>query len=80
MSVLDCASPLALWDAFTAVISIFHLPSSIRYLRGVRFRKITIIGVGLLGGSIGLAVKRRQLVSPGGVAGFVRRVGQPEGL
>jgi prephenate dehydrogenase len=40
----------------------------------VRFRKITIIGVGLLGGSIGLAVKRRKLVSPGGVAGFVRRV------
>ena len=38
------------------------------------FRKITIIGVGLLGGSIGLAVKRRNLVSPGGVAGFVRRV------
>jgi len=39
----------------------------------VRLRKITIIGVGLLGGSIGLAVKRRKLVSPGGVAGFVRR-------
>jgi prephenate dehydrogenase len=39
----------------------------------VRFRKITIIGVGLLGGSIGLAAKRRKLVSPGGVAGFVRR-------
>lgn len=55
-------------------ISIFHLPSSIRYLQHVRFRKITIIGVGLLGGSLGLAVKRRKLVSPGGVAGFVRRV------
>jgi prephenate dehydrogenase len=55
------------------VISIFHPPSSIRYLHGVRFRKITIIGVGLLGGSIGLAAKRRKLVSPGGVAGFVRR-------
>jgi prephenate dehydrogenase len=40
----------------------------------VQFRKISIIGVGLLGGSIGLAVKRRKLVSPGGVAGFVRRV------
>ena len=37
------------------------------------FRKITIIGVGLLGGSIGLAVKRRKLVARGGVAGFVRR-------
>ena len=41
--------------------------------RGVRLRKITIIGVGLLGGSIGLAAKRRKLVPRGGVAGFVRR-------
>jgi prephenate dehydrogenase len=40
---------------------------------GVRLRKITIIGVGLLGGSIGLAARRRKLVPPGGVAGFVRR-------
>jgi len=40
----------------------------------VRLRKITIIGVGLLGGSIGLAAKRRKLVAPGGVAGFVRRL------
>ena len=39
----------------------------------MRFRKITIIGVGLLGGSIGLAVKRRRLVPRGGIAGFVRR-------
>jgi prephenate dehydrogenase len=39
----------------------------------VRLRKITIVGVGLLGGSIGLAARRRKLVSPGGVAGFVRR-------
>jgi prephenate dehydrogenase len=37
----------------------------------VQFRKITIIGVGLLGGSIGLAVKRRKLARE--VAGFVRR-------
>ena len=41
---------------------------------GVRLRKITIIGVGLLGGSIGLAAKRRKRVAPGEVAGFVRRV------
>jgi prephenate dehydrogenase len=41
----------------------------------VPFQKITIIGVGLLGGSIGLAVRRRKLVPPGGVAGFVRRAG-----
>ena len=37
----------------------------------MRFRKITIIGVGLLGGSIGLAVKRRKLARQ--TAGFVRR-------
>jgi len=53
------------------IISIFHPPSSIRYLLAVLFRKITIIGVGLLGGSIGLAVKRRKLARQ--TAGFVRR-------
>jgi len=37
----------------------------------VHFRKITIIGVGLLGGSIGLAVRRRKLARQ--IAGFVRR-------
>ena len=35
------------------------------------FRKITIIGVGLLGGSLGLAARQRQLA--GEVAGHVRR-------
>jgi len=37
----------------------------------VRFRKITIVGVGLLGGSIGLAARKRGLA--GEVAGYVRR-------
>jgi prephenate dehydrogenase len=37
----------------------------------VRWEKISIIGVGLLGGSIGLAVKQRRLA--GEVAGYVRR-------
>ena len=37
----------------------------------VQFRKITIIGVGLLGGSIGLAVRQRRLARE--VAGYVRR-------
>ena len=37
----------------------------------MRFQKITIIGVGLLGGSIGLAARRRRLAWE--VAGFVRR-------
>ncbi|HPU57635.1 MAG TPA: prephenate dehydrogenase/arogenate dehydrogenase family protein, partial [Verrucomicrobiota bacterium] len=35
------------------------------------FRKIAIVGVGLLGGSIGLAAQRRRLA--GEVAGYVRR-------
>ncbi len=37
----------------------------------MQFRKITIVGVGLLGGSIGLAVRRHRLA--GEVAGYVRR-------
>ena len=37
----------------------------------MQFQKISIIGVGLLGGSIGLAVRRRQLANE--VAGYVRR-------
>jgi prephenate dehydrogenase len=37
----------------------------------VQFRKITIIGVGLLGGSIGLAARRFRLARE--VAGYVRR-------
>jgi prephenate dehydrogenase len=36
----------------------------------VQFRKITIVGVGLLGGSIGLATKKRRIA--GEIAGFVR--------
>jgi prephenate dehydrogenase len=48
-----------------------HETPSIRYLHAVLFRKIAIIGVGLLGGSIGLAVKRRRLARQ--TAGFVRR-------
>jgi len=37
----------------------------------VRFEKITIVGVGLLGGSLGLAIKRRRLAKL--VCGHVRR-------
>ena len=37
----------------------------------MEFPKITLIGVGLLGGSVGLAVKRRGVTAC--VAGFVRR-------
>jgi prephenate dehydrogenase len=52
-------------------ISIFHPPSSILYALPVHFRKITIVGVGLLGGSLGLAIKKRGLADE--VAGYVRR-------
>jgi prephenate dehydrogenase len=37
----------------------------------VHFRKITIVGVGLLGGSLGLAIKKRALADH--VTGYVRR-------
>lgn len=37
----------------------------------MQFRKLTIIGVGLLGGSIGLAARRRRLA--GEIVGYVRR-------
>lgn len=37
----------------------------------MRWKKITIVGVGLLGGSLGLAIKQRRLA--GQVAGYVRR-------
>jgi prephenate dehydrogenase len=47
-----------------------HESVSIRYLSRVQFRKITIVGVGLLGGSVGLAVRRQGLA--GEVAGYVR--------
>jgi len=40
-------------------------------LAAVLCRKLTLIGVGLLGGSLGLAVRQRRLA--GSVAGYVRR-------
>ncbi|HEX5400399.1 MAG TPA: prephenate dehydrogenase/arogenate dehydrogenase family protein [Verrucomicrobiae bacterium] len=52
-------------------IYIFHPSSFIHYSLRVQFQKITIVGVGLLGGSIGLAAKRRRLARE--VAGYVRR-------
>lgn len=38
---------------------------------GVRWRKVAILGVGLLGGSLGMALRRRGLAAE--VCGFVRR-------
>jgi prephenate dehydrogenase len=58
-------------DHASRPISIFHPPCSILYSPAVPFRKITIVGVGLLGGSIGLAARKRGLA--GEVAGYVRR-------
>jgi prephenate dehydrogenase len=49
----------------------FHPPHSILYPLPVRWNKITIVGVGLLGGSLGLVIKRRRLAKS--VVGFVRR-------
>lgn len=51
-------------------------PPFIRHLRlsilcSVQFRKITIVGVGLLGGSIGLAARKFRIA--GEIAGYVRR-------
>jgi prephenate dehydrogenase len=37
----------------------------------VRWKKITLVGVGLLGGSLGMALRKRRLA--GSVVGFVRR-------
>ena len=49
-----------------------YFPSSIRYSPPVQqFQKITIVGVGLLGGSLGLAARQRKLARA--VAGYVRR-------
>jgi prephenate dehydrogenase len=52
-------------------ISTFLLQSRIHYPRPVSWNKITIVGVGLLGGSLGMAVRSRRLANQ--VAGFVRR-------
>ncbi len=41
------------------------------YLSGMHWQKITLVGVGLLGGSLGLAIKQRRLAAK--VDGFVRR-------
>lgn len=49
--------------------------------RGVRWKKITLVGVGLLGGSLGMALRKSRLA--GSVVGFVRRaasVAECEGL
>ena len=52
-------------------MSLFPSPPRTDMLRRVSWQKITLIGVGLLGGSIGLAVQQRKLAAR--VEGYVRR-------
>ena len=49
----------------------FELGARNFIIRAVQFQKVTIIGVGLLGGSLGLAIKQRGIASK--VDGYVRR-------
>jgi prephenate dehydrogenase len=49
---------------------VIYQKSPFRYLARVQFQKITIVGVGLLGGSIGLAARRARIA--GEIAGYVR--------
>ena len=42
-----------------------------RIIGAVDFQRITLVGVGLLGGSIGLAAKQRSVA--GRIIGYVRR-------
>jgi len=55
------------------MMALFYLSSSILglYPAGVLFQKITLAGVGLLGGSLGLAIRQRGLAAR--VDGLVRR-------
>ncbi len=48
-----------------------HFPPSILYLTAMHWQKIALVGVGLLGGSLGLAIKQRRIAAK--VDGFVRR-------
>ncbi len=54
-----------------AAFSTFLPRFAFLYAPPVRWKKITIVGVGLLGGSLGLAIRQRRLAKV--VAGFVRR-------
>lgn len=53
------------------VYFVVYQTPAFRYFSAVQFRKITIIGVGLLGGSIGLAARKRRLAQE--IAGYARR-------
>jgi prephenate dehydrogenase len=48
-----------------------HEALGFRYLPAVQFQKITIVGVGLLGGSLGLAARKRRVARE--TAGYARR-------
>jgi prephenate dehydrogenase len=52
-------------------ISLFRHPACLSYPPSVQLRKITIVGVGLLGGSIGLAARKFRIADE--IAGYARR-------
>jgi prephenate dehydrogenase len=53
------------------VYFVVYQNTKFRYFPAVQFRKITIIGVGLLGGSLGLAARQRRVAKE--IAGYARR-------
>src|SRR6185436_6970744 len=60
------------WDTSTFRLSNFHPSSLVHYASRVpHWKKVTLVGVGLLGGSIGLALRQRRLAAC--VVGHVRR-------
>jgi prephenate dehydrogenase len=63
---IDSDAPCRRTDFFPRAAAVF-------YLRAVPFDKITLVGVGLLGGSLALAIRERGLARV--VAGYVRRPG-----
>jgi prephenate dehydrogenase len=73
----DVAAGFVIFSSFGIWHSSFPrvFPLDTRILKpetpAVRWNKITLIGVGLLGGSLGLALKQKRLA--GSVVGFVRR-------
>jgi prephenate dehydrogenase len=70
--ILDATRNTSLCQPFREfVFPSFILRISSVIFCAVQFRKITIVGVGLLGGSIGLAA--RKLAVAGEIAGYVRR-------
>jgi prephenate dehydrogenase len=70
-AALPCRLPFPLSSLRSPLcIFVFHFPDFISN-PPVHWQKITLVGVGLLGGSLGLALKQRKLAAR--VEGYVRR-------